>query len=279
MTIINDKTFPGLQYLAADNIHSPGVSAIFTTRNGGVSGHVPGQEHLRSLNLQFGSAKDADSNVAENFRIVAASQGFNPEDVMCVRQKHTDKIITVDKALAESRPNYKLEEADALVTNIKGVLLTVRVADCVPILLYDGVNGAIGAVHAGWRGTFMQIGPKAVRQMCKLYGTNHVDVQAAIGAAIGVCCYEVGMDFYEQFRGEYGEAIDEFFRHKHGGKPYCNLAAMNKSFLAAAGIPEKNITVSGLCTNCNPGLFYSHRRSGGKRGTMAGFIGMREALR
>lgn len=275
MTLINDKIFPDLQYLTADNIHSPEVSAIFATRNGGVSGLTPATTHLHSLNLQFNSKRDADSNVAENYKIIASSQGFSAGDVMSVLQKHTDKTIVVDKSLAESRPHGQLGEADALVTNIKGVMLSVRTADCVPILLYDSVNGAIGAVHAGWRGTFAQIGAKAVKQMSELYGTNPSDVKAAIGAAIGACCYEVSMEFYEQFSCKYGKEIDEFFHHKPNAKPHCNLNAMNKSFLVKAGVPAQNIGVSDLCTNCNPHLFYSHRRSGENRGTMAAFIGMR----
>lgn len=275
MTLTNDMTFPQLQYLTADNINSPEVSAIFTTRNGGISGKTPETEHFRSLNLQFNSERDTYLNVAENYRIVASSQGFKAEDVMSLWQKHTDKIIVVDKKIAESRPHYKIGEADALITNIKGVLLSIRISDCVPILLYDSVNGAIGAIHAGWKGTLLQIGKKTLQSMSKLYGTDPIYIHAAIGAAIGVCCYEVGLDLYGQFRNEYGEAIDKFFEFKKGTKPYFNLSALNKSFLIEAGIPEQNIDMSEMCTMCNPELFYSHRRSGEKRGSMAAFIGMK----
>ena len=236
---------------------------------------MPETEHLRSLNLQFNKA-DCRDNVAENYRIIASSQGFRAEDVICVRQEHTDRIIAVDRALAEDRPPFILDEtADALVTNINGVLLSVRTADCVPILLYDGAVRAIGAAHSGWRGTFMQIAAKTTRRMADLYGANPADVRASIGPAIGVCCYEVDFGFYEQFRKEYGASIEAFFQIRPGKKPFCDLSAMNKSFLIEAGVPEKNICVSELCTMCNPKLFYSHRRSGFHRGTMAAFIGMR----
>ena len=275
MTLINDKTFPLFQYLIADNIYSPEVCALFTTRNGGVSGSTPETEHFYSLNLQFNPQKDTHINVAQNHRIVASSQGFNADDIMSLWQIHSDKIIVVDKTIAENRLYYKLGEADALITNVKGVLLSVRVADCVPILLYDSINGVVGAIHAGWRGTFMQIGAKTVKHMNYFYGTNPVNIKAAIGAAIGVCCYEVDKNFHKHFYKEYGKIIDAFFLLKHGEKPYCNLTEMNKSFLIKAGVPEQNIEVSNLCTMCNPGLFYSHRRSGEKRGTMAALIGMK----
>ena len=264
-----------LQYLTANNIHSPQVSAIFTTRNGGVSGMTPETEHLYSLNLKLNSKSDTNANVAENHRIIAASQGFNADDIMSLSQIHSDKIIAVDKAIVDSRPYNSLGEADALVTNIKGILLSVRVADCVPILLYDHANEAIGAVHAGWRSTFMQIGAKTIARMRELYGTNPANIKAAIGPSIKGCCFEVGTDFYEQFCAEYGKIIDKFFHAKPGEKPYCHLDAMNKSFLVEAGVPAPNIDTSDLCTQCNPQLFYSHRRSGEKRGAMAGFIGMK----
>lgn len=275
MTIVNDKTFPKLQYIVADNIHSPKVSAVFATRNGGVSGGTPETEHFHSLNLQFNSDDDSHSNITENYRIITLSQGFKPDDVMTLQQIHSDKIVAVDGAFAERCPDYRPFEADALVTNMKGILLSIRTADCVPILLYDSVNGAIGAVHAGWQGTFRQIGTKTVRRMSELYGTNPADIRAAIGPSIGVCCYEVGTDFHSKFHTEYGEPINRFFRIEDGKKPYCDLKEMNKSFLVQAGIPEENIEVSELCTMCNPELFYSHRRSGVKRGTMAAFIGMK----
>jgi YfiH family protein len=207
MTLINDNHFHLLQYLIADNIHSSKVSAIFTTRNGGVSGTTPETEHFFSMNLQYNDKKDTHANVTKNHEIIATSQGFSKDDIMSLWQRHSDNIIAVDNILAENRPYYKIGEADALVTNIKGILLSVRVADCVPILLYDHANDAIGAIHAGWRGTFAEIGAKTIKYMNELYGTNPANVQAAIG----VCCFEVGNDVYEQFCYKFSEDIDIYF--------------------------------------------------------------------
>jgi len=234
------------EFITADNIHSSDVTAIFTTRNSGDNG------------------------------IVASSQGFRAEDIIGLRQMHTDKIITVDKTLASDRPiNFPDEEGDALVTDIKGILISVRTADCVPILLYDRTNGAVGAVHAGWRGTFAQIGTKTVSRMAELYGTVPVDVKAAIGPAIGICCYEVDFDFYEKFRKEYGVSMEKFFTLSPENKPRCDLKAINAAFLIEAGIPANNIVVSEFCTMCNPELFHSYRRSGDNSGRMTAFIGMK----
>jgi YfiH family protein len=260
------------------NIHSPEITAIFTTRNGGVSGQTPETAHLNSLNLNFNAEGENRENVAENYRIIAASQGFRVENIFAVRQEHTDRIITVDENTRTAPRIDQIcldESADALVTNIKGILLSVRTADCVPILLYDRINTAVAAIHAGWAGTLAGIGQKTIRRMTELYGTNPADIQAAIGPAIGGCCYEVDFDFHERFRKEYGEKVDKYFTLKSGSKPRCDLKAMNQAFLIAAGIPESSIEVSEYCTCCHPELFYSHRRSGVRRGTMASFIGLK----
>ena len=275
MTLVNDKTYQKLQYITADNIHSPNVTAIFTTRNGGVSGTTPDSEYYRSLNMRLDSEKDSQTNVTENYRIVTSSQGFTADGVLSLNQKHNDSIIVVDEDIIKSRTDPVIGEADAMLTNIRGVMLSIRIADCVPILLYDSANGVIGAVHAGWHGSYKQIVAKAVRLMKERYGIDLNNIQAAIGPAIGVCCYEVGTDLYERFQKELGGKTDRFFKVEPGKKPFLDLKEMNKSFLIEAGIPERNIEVSELCTMCNPELFYSHRRSGEKRGTMAALIGMR----
>ena len=277
MTFVNDRNFSALEYFTADNIHLPDVAAIFTTRNGGVSGNTPETEHLRSLDLALSSEGENYENTVENYRIIASSHGFQVEDVVGLQQVHGDIIINVGSGAIsdDSILGRNCKEADALVTNEKGILLSVRVADCVPILLYDSKNEAVGAVHAGWQGTFLQIGTKVIRRMNEQYGSEPTDIQVAIGPAIGMCCYEVDFYFYEQFLGGYGEKINEFFSFESGAKPHCDLKAMNKAFFIEAGIPEANIDMSKSCTMCDPGLFYSHRRSGTKRGSMAAFIGMK----
>ena len=288
MILIKNKYYPHLEYLTANNIHTNDVTAIFTTRNGGVSGEAIGSKYLHSLNLQLNSTHDTQENIVENYHIIASALGYKTDNIMAVQQIHTDNIIAIDKKMLEDcatiQNNQKphqpptphiLGEADALITNQKGFLLSVRTADCVPILLYDKTNRVIGAVHAGWRGTFMQIASKTIKRMGELYGSNPSDIQVTIGPTIGLCCYEVDEKFHEKFCHEYGEKINNHFRLQPNEKPYCDLKAMNKAFLCEAGIPEINIEISDLCTMCHPELFYSHRLSGEKRGTMAAFIGLK----
>jgi len=283
MTFINDGKFNGLQYITASNIHSPSVTAIFSTRNGGVSGKTPETKYLHSMNLSLNfSPEDIDyGNVGENYKIIMSSQGFDFENLVTLRQRHTNNVVVVDESIVEthrSNPygfNRIQETADALITNIKGLLLSVRTADCVPILLYDPKNQAIGAVHSGWRGTLAKIGTKAVERMTDVYGSDPKDIKVSIGPAIGQCCFEVGFDVYEVFVRECGEGITRFFETQPGSKPHGNIKPMNKAFLMDAGIIEENIEVSDFCTKCNPDLFYSARYSGGKFGSLAAVIGLK----
>ena len=259
MRLVNDKNFETLKYFTADNIHSSDVTGIFTTSG-----------------LNFGLVDEKDDEATEGYKMITSSQGFREDAVVGLWQKHSDSITAVDEATVDALSAYSLsEQGDALVTDVKGVLLSIRIADCAPILFYDGKNKAVGAVHAGWRGAFAQIGPKTIKRMTELYGTNPADIKASIGPAIGVCCYEVSFDFYENFIQEYGDAACKFFVLAPDKKPHFNLKAMNESFLIDAGIPASNIEVSELCTMCNPDLLHSYRRDGDKSGRLAAFIGMR----
>jgi purine-nucleoside/S-methyl-5'-thioadenosine phosphorylase / adenosine deaminase len=152
-------------------------------------------------------------------------------------------------------------EGDALVTARTGVPVSVRTADCYPILLADGRNCAVAAVHAGWRGTAAQIVIRALEEMHRLCGTEAVDVYAAIGPGIGECCYEVGVDVARQVGQEQAGRID--------------LAAINRRQLLDAGVAEHRIDVLGGCTKCDAHLFHSYRRDQLAAGRMVSYIAQR----
>jgi len=151
-------------------------------------------------------------------------------------------------------------EGDALVTARAGVPVSVRTADCYPILLADNRNRAVAAVHAGWRGTAARIVIRTLEEMYRLYGTAAADVYAAIGPGIGECCYEVGADVARQFGLEAGR-ID--------------LAAINRRQLLDAGVAENRIDVLGGCTKCDAHLFHSYRRDQLAAGRMVSYIAQR----
>ena len=172
MSVIT-KQVGKLEYLVAEGISVP---HCFTTRLGGVS-----KDHLASLNLGIRRGDDPE-NVAENFRILGDAVGFSTEDLVGTRQVHSDIVWQVGRAqrgtalTLDSSP-----ECDALITNEPGTGLVIYTADCTPILLHDPVTGAVGAVHAGWKGTAAAIGEKTVQAMVTAYGCNPADIHAAIG--------------------------------------------------------------------------------------------------
>ena len=247
--------------MIAENISAPHG---FTTRFGGVS-----SGYLDSLNIGTRRGDDP-KNVLENYRILGKELGFAPEDLVLTRQTHTDIVFAVDeshKGTGLFSPD--LPECDGLITNTPGVGLVVFTADCTPILLWDKVTGAVGAVHAGWRGTASQIAAKAVRAMETHYGSRPEDIHAAIGPNIGQCCFETDADVPEAMIAVFGEEARPFISQK-GDKYYVNLKGLNALSLRKSGV--ETIEISTECTACRPDKFWSHRRVGSLRGSQGAII-------
>ena len=149
-------------------------------------------------------------------------------------------------------------EGDALVTRTRGVAVSIRTADCFPILLADPQTNAVAAIHAGWRGTAAGIVSAALARMRTEFGTNPQDIFAAIGPGIGVCCYEVGLEVARQFGMQKAGNVD--------------LAVENRTQLIRAGVKPERIEQVGGCTFCNPAQFFSWRRDHDRAGRMISFI-------
>ncbi|KAF0144374.1 MAG: hypothetical protein FD156_1925 [Nitrospirae bacterium] len=179
-------------------------------------------------------------------------------------QKHTDKVLLLNS-------DFSPKIADAVITKNKGILISVQVADCVPVLLCDMKKSVIGAVHAGWRGTAAEILKKTINSMCDKFSSVPEDIKIAIGLSIRLCCYHVGYDVLEAVIKATGSGD----YHNQKTDAYClDLAAANKYQAMSAGIPEKNIWMSQECTYCNPDRFYSYRYAKGSTGRQCGFIGI-----
>lgn len=245
-----------LPLLKSDNIS---CSHGFSTREGGVSRG----NGLDTLDLGMGKEDD----VKENRRRFASALGSDISKMFSAKQIHSSIVETVTRAdLTRSF------ECDGFVTSEKGLLLTVKVADCVPILLYDN-SGVIGAVHAGWRGTVGGIAVNAVKKMISL-GASTDNIKAAIGPCIHPCCYEVDVPFVNAVKeAEYGSELLPFIVPAEAeGKFYADLPSMNRHLLILSGINPENINVCDVCTCCQSDAFFSHRASRGKRGLMMGGI-------
>jgi polyphenol oxidase len=190
---------------------------------------------------------------------------------------------------------------DALVTAEPGILLSVRTADCLPVLLVDKKLCVIAAVHAGWRGALARLVEKTVGEMRRIFGSAPEDLAASMGPAIGRCCYEVGDEVVDAFRAQFIGCDNFFYRPPRGPSAdhspsrhsllfytqappghrreraslHLDLAAVAHTQLAAAGLKPSAIHNSGYCTACRPDLFFSYRREGARAGRMMAAIGIR----
>ena len=261
---IQTKKLGQLEYLAAEGISAP---HCFTTRVGGVSTGV-----MAGLNIAI-KLDEKKENVAKNFEILGDALGFELSDLVLTRQIHSCIVRTVTRADCNGCFHRDYPECDGLVTNDPGVTLTIFTADCTPLLFHDPVTGAVGAAHAGWKGTAQDIAGKTVEAMVRSFGCDPENIRAAIGPNVGMCHFETDADVPEAMIAAYGEEIRPFIREK-GAKYYLDLKAINAFALERAGV--KHIEISDACTMCSPDRFWSHRISGERRGTQGAIIVCKE---
>lgn len=247
-------------YLRGENISVP---HCFTTRFGGVSTGVN-----ESLNLALNNS-DTLENVERNIRVVAQALGFDENRLVMTRQIHSNLVRVVSEKDHLGLCHRDYPACDGLVTNTPGVALLIFTADCTPLLLYDPVTGAVGAAHAGWRGTASAIGAKCVEAMVENFGTNPKDIRAAIGPNIAMCHFETDGDVPQAMKDAFGDEV-EAYMEKRGEKYHLDLKAINAMILRRAGV--ESIDISGECTSCAPETFWSHRVTKGARGSQGAFI-------
>ena len=250
-----------LEYLTAEGISAP---HCFTTRLGGVS-----EGYLHSLNLGM-SRGDNPENVRKNYAILGEALGFDPQKAVLSRQVHSNIVLPVgEQNWGAGLYAQPLPDCDGLVTNTPGTALVVFTADCTPILLWDPVTGAVGAAHAGWRGTASGIAAKTVEAMGACFGSRPEDIRAAIGPNIGACHFETGADVPRALLEAFGPDMNAFIRPR-GEKYYVDLKAVNAWVLRRAGVNK--IDISGDCTVCQSHRFWSHRVTQGRRGSQGAVI-------
>lgn len=253
----------GLVWFASPHIPVPHG---FSTRVGGVS-----KPPYDSLNLGPDRG-DPTGAVVENSRRFCAAIGTTAESLVLSAQVHETTVRAVteaDRGKGLFRPRDYT--ADALVTNVKGLSLAVFSADCGNLLLWDEKNGAVGAIHAGWRGCAAGIVEKTVCEMTHLYGTRPEDLFAALGPCIGPCCFETDEDVPCAMLDALGGDAAMYLT-RAGQKWHVDLAGLNELWLLRAGVDGDRIAVSGLCTACHPPLFWSHRKMGTARGLQSAVI-------
>lgn len=233
----------------------------FTTRHAGVSSSA-----YASLNLGLSSG-DERQLVEANRDLLLAEIGFERADVCSFDQVHGKRVVVA------TAPTWFEHEADAVVTADPNLLLVVSAADCLPILFFDPVSGAVGAAHAGWRGTVAGIAAEVVEALQREYGADPSRLSVSIGPGIGACCYEVSDDVISEFAAAgFSSAC---FHPGRAEKQHLDLVRANREVLTRAGVPQDAVRSLDRCTSCESELFYSHRRDSGKTGRMWGFISAR----
>ena len=195
-------------------------------------------------------------------RTLAEALGVELQDLVRMTQVHCADVF-----VASGRPR-SAPTADIAVTDDPSIALSVRTADCVPILLADRRSGAVAAVHAGWRGTAAGAVTAVLESLASQYAVRPADVVAAVGPSIGPCCYEVGPELCAHFASH----ADSAAWFTNAARPHLDLWRATRDQLARAGIPPQQIHVCGLCTFDHPALFHSYRRDGKNAGRLVAAI-------
>ncbi len=244
----------------------------FSTRLMGVSKGI-----YSSMNLGLGRG-DSDENVRENYRLICEAMDIPVKSLVFSKQTHkanVRKVTAEDRGIGLLRP-IPFDDIDAHMTNEPNVALVIFGSDCVPIYLYDPGNRVIALCHGGWRGTVAGIAGKTVEAMSAEYGTKAADVVAVIGPSICKPCFEVGEEVSDEFLRAFSDARKCGIVERIGDKDHVDLWEANVRMLLLSGVLRENIHKSGLCTMCRQELFFSHRGSGGRRGSNAGFLMLTE---
>ncbi len=240
-----------------------GLRHGFSTRHGGVS--TPPEGALNLGHVPWDTAE----HVRENRRRFCAALGLGPARLLTLRQIHSDRT----HILREISDHWNPPEGDAISTDQAGAALAVQTADCFPVLLADRETRVVACVHSGWKGTLAQLVSKTIGAMHRAFAIDITKLLVAVGPGIRSCCYEVGEEVAELYRGGYPGA-DLLLKHaERPGKYLLDLpAALHRQF-AGAGIPAGNIHDLGACTRCRVDEFFSYRAEGLRAGRMMAVIG------
>jgi YfiH family protein len=233
--------------------------------------------------------------------IPASSRQIHSSHSFVVTRAEANQLSFALPGIASSEPLATHPPAgDGLMTAEPGLLLTIRIADCLPVLLVDPKRRVVAAVHAGWRGALARVIEKAVGDMRRAFGSDPQQLVAVLGPSIRACCYEVGEEIVQSFHGSFARA-ERFFRllpnrpeaatdrhsilfltnyppghaPEHVPAARLDLIAVAEEQLSSAGVKPANVLVADYCTACRSDLFFSHRKDGGGTGRQAAVIGIR----
>jgi polyphenol oxidase len=218
------------------------------------------------LNLSFRVGDDAQV-VKDNICDMKRAVGIHDARIITMKQVHGDHIIELNTNNVK-----EAGEADGMVTAMREAYLGVLTADCVPVLFVVPQRKVAAVVHAGWRGTLRGIAAKMVRLLETNYGISPDEIQAALGPAIGACCYEIGEDVAKPLIEQWGKIAQPSLQARDG-KKFLDLRSLNRAILERAQVPARQIFSVGPCTSCATNEFFSYRRENQETGRQVSFIG------
>lgn len=249
------------QYYCFNNLSQYGdtiVHGVFT-RHGGIS-----DLNFKSLNVGLTAGDDKDS-VWLNRKIVAKTMGAKEGRTIYLNQVHGKNFLVlrgdnsngckVEKQSEDNQPYQSRQDADGIITNIKGILTVMQVADCQAVILYDPVNQVIANIHSGWRGSLLNIIGRGVDIMVEKFDSSPASILAAVSPSLGPCCAE-----FKNYREEIPEYLWRYRVKSTDNDYYFDFWQMSFDQLTDKGIPPQNIEVAGVCTTCSSHIFYSYRK-------------------
>lgn len=252
-----NKPFPVLQF---DNLGSQSnITHFITTRHGG-----DGRDNYATFNLGEYCGDDNET-VTRNREILCQAFRISPEKLFVPNQVHESESLYIDNdflSLPKEDKIAALHGLDALITNIPDVCIAVSTADCVPILIYAPDKQVIAAIHAGWRGSVLQIAWKTVSRLSEHYGCDPAAMIVGLGPSIGMDRFEVGEEVLNSFRMIGSDLEKIAIRNPETQKPHINLNEANRLQLINAGVKPENIETAGICTYSQEEDFFSARRLG-----------------
>ncbi len=263
--IVEEKNFNNeFGYLSFKVLDELGVFNGVTTRVGGNDFRITGE------------FKDNGENKKRSYERFYKYTGFPEEKVATIIQKHTDNVAIMDDT------KEVIDNCDAIITNKRGILLKVSIADCTPVFIYDKKTNAIGDVHSGWKGTTYRITSKTAKLMHETYGCQYEDMIVCIGPCIGKDHFEVQDDVKELFENEFKELksedyiVDKGVNENGVHKYLIDTSYVIKMNMINLGVKEENIYISDICTVCHVDKIHSHRADSIVDGRNAAFIGFKE---
>jgi polyphenol oxidase len=241
----------------------PQLTHGFCGRRGGVS-----HGEFAEFNLSYAVGDDPES-VRENWRRLSGAVD-GPIRFVTMRQEHGAGVVRVEEEPTDA------PQADALMSRASGLALSVLTADCVPLLLVAPERQVVAAVHAGWRGTVLGIARRAVQSLEQTFGVAPSTIHAALGPAVGACCYEVERDITDEIERRWGAMPEAIVTH--GAKRRLDLRRVNTALLTGIGVPAGHISSVGPCTRCGSEEYFSYRAAcgrdaAGRAGRQLSFIG------